>query len=664
MNRCEFEATQVEGEYRCRRCGARRASPHPPARIHRWCNVVDLSEASQTTRQRDRGLGDTVARWIDTATRGRGKRIAQAVARRLGYGDCGCDGRRQRLNQALPYGHADRPSTENSASALLLRMPHGLGDAVQMTVVLRHLRHYFPEWSIDVAAKLGAHSLFTGLCRQAYVLGTEPSEGEYAAVRTLAWDEPEGCFGDSPATKAERSLREVFHLQPIDELCSYQVAVGDDARRRAREYLVQITAEMPGASPTSPGTTERQRRFPVVLFHYQGNSAIQQKTLDEALVAQLVRRTIDRGLTPVILDWDRRHGLGDIAGVQSPGADHPLWQGTGTGDGETLAALIEQATAMLAIDSGPGHVAAATSTPTLIVWSGHHPLQFFAPADNVRHAVPVDHAERLRGGHSDCLEYFARRYDYRLYADRRRAIPLLFDELLHRALAGAAAAEGDACELTVDADLWVRARHLEADRTIVRDVYVEDCYGIEGLGWQPRYVVDVGAHIGSFARRVARRLAAGGRIVCVEPDGRHLAALERNAPQQATIVAAACTDQPPPVRLRSSVFEGTDNTGASRLDPTGEDVVQRITLEQLMTEFELPWIDVLKLDCEGCELSVLADSSAIDRVRLIVGEWHDREPFMRLVAERLPDWRLTILRDGRLGLFWLHNPRWADSAAS
>ena len=150
------------------------------------------------------------------------------------------------------------------------------------------------------------------------------------------------------------------------------------------------------------------------------------------------------------------------------------------------------------------------------------------------------------------------------------------------------------------------------------------------------------------------RLAAEARVVCVEADPRNLTALARNVGGFAQIVPAACTYAPDPIRLRSTIYAGTENSGGSTVDSVGE-IVPRVTLEELFTAYQLPWIDVLKLDCEGCELSVLEHTLSLDRVRLIVGEWHDRERFLRLVARRFTAWRLHVLRDGALGLFWLEN---------
>lgn len=46
----------------------------------------------------------------------------------------------------------------------LIRSVHGLGDVVQMTVVLQHLAHHHPDWEIDIWAKRGKESACRGLC--------------------------------------------------------------------------------------------------------------------------------------------------------------------------------------------------------------------------------------------------------------------------------------------------------------------------------------------------------------------------------------------------------------------------------------------------------------------------------------------------------------------
>jgi hypothetical protein len=91
--------------------------------------------------------------------------------------------------------------------------------------------------------------------------------------------------------------------------------------------------------------------------------------------------------------------------------------GTGTGDAEGLAALIELATLMIGVDSGPLHVAGATTTPTLGVWLRHHPLHYFGLADNVTHLVPENHAALLRGDRAAGEAFFRAHYRHQTYRD-------------------------------------------------------------------------------------------------------------------------------------------------------------------------------------------------------------------------------------------------------
>ncbi len=60
----------------------------------------------------------------------------------------------------------------------------------------------------------------------------------------------------------------------------------------------------------------------------------------------------------------------------------------------------------------------------------------------------------------------------------------------------------------------------------------------------------------------------------------------------------------------------------------------------------------LRQHCEGSEFSIL-EHADLSRVRLIVGEWHDRDRFWELVGRKFADWKLRIIKDGQLGLFWL-----------
>lgn len=51
-------------------------------------------------KNKSKGLGDTISK-ITAASKL--DKIAEAIAKRLGMDDCGCDERRERLNKLFPY---------------------------------------------------------------------------------------------------------------------------------------------------------------------------------------------------------------------------------------------------------------------------------------------------------------------------------------------------------------------------------------------------------------------------------------------------------------------------------------------------------------------------------------------------------------------------------
>lgn len=212
--------------------------------------------------------------------------------------------------------------------------------------------------------------------------------------------------------------------------------------------------------------------------------------------------------------------------------------------------------------------------------------------------------------------------------------------------------------LVAEGDVWVRREHRAADMTIVRDVVHDDCYAVARWSGPVRRVLDIGSHLGAFGVRV-RQVFPAAEVAAVDPDPAHAEVWRRNHPAGRRIEAACspCAD----AALRSSVYRGTDNTGASRVEPrppgcTAPRIATR-TLSGILADLEWDTCDVVKLDCEGCELDVLADKAGLARCRTIVGEWHDRTRFLRRAAALPPGWRLTVLRDGEAGLFQLDRLR-------
>lgn len=505
---CDFQATGHPVRHRCQRCGFEGEFQCRPDQVRRTCDVVDLRS------------------WTPPAGP-RNPRTCEFLGAELGTEEChSCAGRVQ-LKQ-FACAHPAHPRTTFLAcrgcpdyrplrslpatpSRLLLRFPHGFGDAVQLTIVLRHLAAEFPRWQITVASKPGTEALFRGLCHGMVPLET-PSAG-FDLVRTLAWHEPDDCYPDSAATKAEKCLRDVFNINPRLELCRYHVQPDLQAMRDVAAFVEELAQ------------AGRPRDF--VLLHHQGNSARRRKNIDEQVIAAACRKIQDAELTPVLLDWDQRSGVRRMRGVVNPGAEHPLWRGRGIGDAGVIVALAHQARLCLGIDSGPGHLFAASGTRSIILWTWHHPLHYFPPADHVTHLIPWRHERLLRGRRAFGLPFFQQAYYSRRYVRLEPALVRLLEEQLQLSPPG----------LRMDGDLWTRADCPEDLAEVARD-YVQVPSPVPGRR-APRLVVDLNPGIGAWVSRM-RHWSPGAQFICRAEAAEMLTCLSRNVGAFAQVLFAEC----------------------------------------------------------------------------------------------------------------------------
>ena len=187
----------------------------------------------------------------------------------------------------------------------------------------------------------------------------------------------------------------------------------------------------------------------------------------------------------------------------------------------------------------------------------------------------------------------------------------------------------------MDVELRLRTRSGPVLVARIRDVGgPADVFGLEeydfpSVGWpRVRFVVDIGAHIGSFSVWAVSSYRC--RAVAVEPNPEAFALLQRNVGQfggdvrciQAALAAA------PGVR---TLVLGEDSAGTS-LDPRTASgpvktiEVEAITLAQAIEMAAFPQVDVLKVDIEGAEHEIFMnlDAGLLDAVQTVLVECHKR----------------------------------------
>lgn len=231
-------------------------------------------------------------------------------------------------------------------------------------------------------------------------------------------------------------------------------------------------------------------------------------------------------------------------------------------------------------------------------------------------------------------------------------------------------------------DLWVRAepRSRHWDVEVARPILEGDEYELEPLraaGHPLRQVVDVGAHVGSFALAV-KRWWPEARVLAAEPDPDSAALFRQNTVGLAGVVLeeAAVLGRRglSEVRLRQAGRVNRDGNAAAssvleveshNLDPRRRPATAVVRATSILDFLDRhldprdPVVDLLKLDCEGAEgeiLEALQAAGRMRRVRWVRGEWHSEANAARVEAALAPTHTCAVVRGGGLqGFFLAHN---------
>ena len=177
----------------------------------------------------------------------------------------------------------------------------------------------------------------------------------------------------------------------------------------------------------------------------------------------------------------------------------------------------------------------------------------------------------------------------------------------------------------------LRIRPGTQDRHIVHRVFGRDEYRVARI--PPRSlgtVIDVGAHAGIFAVRVA---AMAERVICLEPDPGNFPLLCHNAsrfpgiqpiPRAVAGRGGPAVFYPAPDPSAGTLFPGTGSTPPGGPAAGAGIPVDCLTLAEVFRDHRIERCDILKLDCEGAEHEILRSIppelwGRIERIRL---EYH------------------------------------------
>lgn len=185
------------------------------------------------------------------------------------------------------------------------------------------------------------------------------------------------------------------------------------------------------------------------------------------------------------------------------------------------------------------------------------------------------------------------------------------------------------------------AREGTCDEGVLREVVEGDVYGVRGLdlGTTTPVVVDVGGHIGAFTR-LAAGLWTQGRFFCFEANPMNYDIIGRNLESitsEKHLFRGALLGKLPESGKQKMVIarnEASSITGGWGF--VGEDaeinqattasvsVTAFWTLPDIMEQYGIERVNLLKLDCEGSEFSIVGHmpDEVLAKVDVLVAEIH------------------------------------------
>jgi len=155
--------------------------------------------------------------------------------------------------------------------------------------------------------------------------------------------------------------------------------------------------------------------------------------------------------------------------------------------------------------------------------------------------------------------------------------------------------------------------------TVARETYAE--YLPKG---EVKYILDAGANLGDTAAWFLTRFPEA-QVVAVEPDPENFAILRRNAAPYGNRLHPVLAAVWPESAQLSLQGDGVKDAVEVVASTTGD--CAGLTIPQLMEQFGIPRLDILKIDIESAELALFSIDSDpwLSRTQFIVIEIHGPE---------------------------------------
>lgn len=168
---------------------------------------------------------------------------------------------------------------------------------------------------------------------------------------------------------------------------------------------------------------------------------------------------------------------------------------------------------------------------------------------------------------------------------------------------------------------------------ILSEIYIDQLYGPFLHDKKDMIIVDAGANVGITAFAF---YPFAKKIIAIEPCKEHLETMKymlefNKMTDKVIIVPKALTNEKKTTKLYHQLNETAHtltqlNVKFNRENKIGDEEIETITIKDLFDDYNLEYIDFLKLDTEGEEMRIISSSEfekLAPKIKSILVEWHE-----------------------------------------
>lgn len=170
-------------------------------------------------------------------------------------------------------------------------------------------------------------------------------------------------------------------------------------------------------------------------------------------------------------------------------------------------------------------------------------------------------------------------------------------------------------------------REEQSDPFIFEQVFSEQQYNFDHPApGEVQWIIDAGANVGLAAIYFSMKFP-NARIISIEPNKENFALLQKNTSGYKNVqcVNAALWYKQEKLDISNKEEKSAGYMMTPDHEENNTDLIQAVTVNQLLEEYNIPEISILKIDIEGSEKELFQYNSSdwINRCGCIITELHD-----------------------------------------